>query len=364
MKKLKVGVIGAGKVAELHLLGYEQIDNVEVVACADINKARLQHIGGKWGLRCYENFEDMLKQEKLDIACICSPASTHRKITTKCAEYGLSILCEKPIAITLEDALDMIAACKKAGVKFYYGSSYRCLPPCIRAKEMIDAGEIGDVILMLETYVGGSGPEEWVDMGPHHYPVGGPGGGGMGIVDHGIHLVDIFSWFSKSRAATVFGRGNISGRSPLTEYLTIQFEGGAIGQLIYNDATYPTVTPYEGMLSQGVTWDLNCNLLPAGKWDPQPQCIHVHGTKGALRIYHYANKMFFFNRDGIREVIVNGRPNPGHFGTQIEFFANSILRGEEPRVTGRDGVRALQIILAAYESEKSEKTIHIKEILP
>jgi predicted dehydrogenase len=227
---------------------------------------------------------------------------------------------------------------------------------------MIEHGDIGNVCLMMETYVGGGGPENWHDLGPHHYTPGGPGGGGMGIVDHGIHTADAFQWLSGSDVEHVFGRGNYSGKTPSTEYVTMLFKNGAIGQFIYNEVTFPSVTPYEGMFSLGASWGVSGDLLPPGNWDPQPGSLHVHGDKGALRVFHYANRLYFLGADQQQEVPLLGRSNPCHFGTQIRSFANSILRDETPAVTGRDGLRALRVILAAYESQKKKALISIRDL--
>jgi len=349
MSKLKVGFIGVGKVAELHLAGCQDADSIEIVAGAETDAERLKQLSQTWGFRGYLDYQEMFKREKLDIVCICTPPLSHRKICIQAAESGINILCEKPMALSIEDAEAMIAACHMAGIKFYYGSSYRCLPPCRKAKEIIEKGTLGQISLLFESYVGGSGPETWQGLGLDHYPVGGPGGGGMGLIDHGIHLADVFRWFVGSPVEAVFGRGNYSGQRPRTEYLTMIFESGAVGQLLYNDATFQTNVPYDGVFSEGISWDVSGKPLPGGQWDPQPGCIHVHGEKGALRIYHYANKIYLTDQRGIREIPVQGRPNPGHFGLQMELFAKSLREGREPAVTGEDGLRALQVILGAYE---------------
>lgn len=359
MEKLKVGLIGVGNVAELHLSGCQYSELVEVVAASEKNPDRLNNMVQKWHFRGYEDYEEMLVNEKLDIVCICTPPVSHCEITEKVASYGINILCEKPMALNLEDCQTMISACDQYKAKFYYGSSYRCLPACIKAKEMITQGKLGQIFLLVEISVGGSGPGNFNDLGPHHYPAGGPGGGGMGIVDHGIHMADVFCWLSGSDIDYVFGRGNYSGQSANAEYITMMFRNGAVGQLVYHEGTYPAVLPYEGIFSLGATWDVHGDLLPGGKWDPQPQCLYIHGEKGALRIFHYANKMFFFGPQIREEVSLLDRPNPGHFGLQMESFADSIIQNRPPAVTGQDGLRALRIILAAYESHEKKKIVKL-----
>jgi len=363
MEKLRVGIIGLGKVSETHLHAYREVEGIEVVAGAEPRAGRLAQMAADWGFQGYTDFEAMLQEEKLDIACVLTPASTHRAITEKVAEYGVHVLCEKPISLSLTDAKAMIDKCEQEEVKLYYGSSYRHLCACRKAKEMIDSGVLGDLLLLTETAIGGSGLENWEGLSEHHYPAGGPGGGGMGLIDHGIHLADLFRWFAGCEVESVHGRGNISGQTPAAEYLTMRFQNGAVGQLIYCDATFSSDMPYEGIFSWGLSYEPSGALSRRPRWEAQPGSIRVHGTKGALRIYHYANKLFFSGENRQEQVRVLDRPHPGNFGLQMESFARSILQGEGPEVSGVDGFRALQVILAAYESQESQQVIRIKPLL-
>ena len=354
MNKLQVGIIGLGQVSEVHLKAYQDMKQIEVVAGAEPRTDRLAQMASRWGITGYTDYTEMLQKEKLDIACILTPAATHRSITEKVAEYGVHVLCEKPMALSLADAKAMIEKCGQAGIKFYYGSSYRHLCAVRKAQEIIANGALGDLLLLTETAVGGHGLENWQGLSEGHYPTGGPGGGGMGLIDHGIHLADVFRWLAGNEVESVFGRGNITGQTPGAEYLTMQFESGALGQLIYCDATFSSDLPYEGMFSWGLTYEPGGALSPSPRWETEPGSIRVHGTRGALRIFHYANKLFFFGPGRKEQVRVMDRPHPGNFGLQMESFANSILRDEEPEVTGADGLKALQVILAAYESFESQ----------
>ncbi len=360
MNKLKVVLIGLGQVAEVHLKAYIKVDQIEVVAGSELRKERLDEISSQWGIRGYTDYLEMLEKEKPDIACILTPASTHREIVENVAEYSVNVLCEKPIALSVLDARAMIEKCDNENVKFYYGSSYRHLPAVRKAKEIIDSGILGEILLLTETGVGGNGIENWQSLSEHHYPKGGPGGGGMGLIDHGIHLADIFSWLANQEVKSVIGRGNISGEQPSAEFLTMQFENGAVGQLIYSDSSYSSDLPYEGMFSWGLTYDPSGELSPRPRWEDEPGSIRVHGTKGALRIFHYANKLFFFGPNGCKEQIrVDDHPHPENFSLQMESFANSIIRNIKAEVSGIDGLKALKVVLSAYESNKNKRIVEI-----
>jgi len=356
MKKLRVGLIGLGNVAVGHLQGYTEVNQVEVVAGTDLRKDRVSQMAKQWKFNAYTDYDKMINSENLDIVCILTPPGVRRQITESAAESGVHILCEKPITLTLEDAKAMITKCNKEGVKLFYGSCYRFLPACMKAKELIDTEELGELSFLLEMFIGGEGLHRWHAL--PHYPAGSPGGGGYGLIDHGIHLVDIFRWFTGSEVETVFGRGIISGDPPTTEYMTLGFKNGTVGQLLYNESTFPSDLPNEGLFSWGLGWGLTGGLGTPG-WDPNPGSIRVHGSRGALRIFHYANKLFFFGDGQHKQISVLDRPHPGNFGLQMESFANSILLDEEPEVSGIDGLKALQLILAAYESFETQNIVSI-----
>ncbi len=346
---LKVGIIGLGGVSEAHLGAYQEVSGIEVVAAAEPRQERLDEMSALHGFRGYSDYRAMLETESLDIACVLVPASLHRQVVQTCAEAGVHVFCEKPIAITLVDAQQMVSICEQHGVKFFYGASYRFLPAVQKSRELIASGAIGEVTLMTESVVGGTGTDGHVPLSFAHYQKGGPGGSGMGLVDHGVHMIDLFPWLIDSEIVSISGRGNISGETPATEYVHMTLATGAVGQLLYNDCTFDTDLPAEGLFSHGASWDLN-GYAPADTWHAHPGCIHVYGTKGSLRIFHYANQLFLNNKDGLRQIQLPNRPPPAQFAMQIESFAHSIREDRAPEVTGMDGINALRALLTIYES--------------
>jgi predicted dehydrogenase len=270
------------------------------------------------------------------------------------------VLCEKPLAGTVAAAKRMIAACAEAKVTLFYGATYRFLPAMARARALIQEGAIGDVLLMREQEVGGTGPEGRHIMGFAHYPKGTPGGSGFGLVDHGIHLIDAFGWFTGSPVETVFGRGNISGDPASSEYLLMNFRNGALGHLLYEDGTFSTSLPGEGLFSWGSAWTITGAYVPPGTWQASPGSIHVHGNRGALRIFHYANQLFLTDKDGTRQIALEGRHAPGHFTAQMEACAASVLDGAPVPVPGEAGLAALEVLMAAYRSFEEKRMVPVR----
>jgi predicted dehydrogenase len=360
MRKLRVGIVGAGGlVADVHFEAYRTLSTIEVVAGAELDEAALARVTRKWGVTGYVDVEQMLAKEALDIVCICVPARYHRAVAEKVAAHKVHILIEKPLATTLEDGQAIIDICDRHGVKLYYGASYRSLTANIKAREMIRSGAIGDVSMAMEIVIGGNGLDSYTECGPHHYAPGTPGGCGMGIMDHGIHLIDLFAWFLESEADTVFGRGNISGAHPASEHVTVTYRNGAVAHLIANTISFPTLLPTEGIFRWGGNWDAQNNLTLEPGWSTHPVNFQVHGSTGALRIYPYAEQLVHFTGDGLTPIRLDHHPMPRNFALQMASFVDSIRWDAAPAVTGQNGLNALRVILAAYESAEKRQLIQL-----
>lgn len=348
MAKFRIGLIGLGGVASAHLAAYRALDTVEIVSVCDIAQPLADTTAREFGARAYTDYRRLLADGGVDLVLVLTPASTHRVIVAAIAETGFHVFCEKPLAVTLADGEAMVAACERAGVKLFYGSCYRFLPAIVKARELIAEGAIGKVVLMQEQLIGGNGQTAYRELGPVHYPPGGPGGAGMGLVDHGIHLIDVFSWFVGAPPDKVQGRGQIAGVAPVSEFMTMSFPGDASGHLLYNAATYSSGLPGEGIFNGGQGWLADGSIAETGRWEEEPGSISVHGTTGALRIFHYANALFIRNESGLRQVPLEGRPAFGHFATQLEACIAAIRGNEAPPVGGGDGLNALKALLAVY----------------
>ncbi len=344
-RALRVGLIGLGEVGLAHLEAYRMTDRVDVAAIADPDEERWRDADP--GLPLYTDAARMMAQEDLDLVCVLTPPATHEALVRLAAGCGLHVLCEKPLSLSLESCDRMIAACEQAEVRLFYGASYRHLPALAAARDLIRAGGIGAVRVLRESVIGGAGAAQQTMLSPAHYPAGGPGGGSMGLMDHGIHLADLFAWLTDSPVTTAYGAGNRTGSPPRPEHLTMRLANDALGSLLYDEGTFASDLPAEGQFGWGAAWG-PAGYAPGGGWDPQPGCVHIHGAAGSLRAFHYANILFLNDAQGLRQIPLSGRAAPGHFATQIEVFADEIVRNLPPSSPPAAGRDALEVLLAAY----------------
>jgi predicted dehydrogenase len=358
-ERLRVGIVGCGAVARLHMQAYREVPGIALAAVADTNGAALQRASHELQVPGYENLDAMFEAQPLDIVAVLTPPASHEALVTRAARAGVHVLCEKPLSLSVESCQNMIDACRENQVRLCYGASYRYLPALIAARRIILDGEIGKVLLLREYAVGGLATAKRGTLGFSHYPQGGPGGSGMGLCDHGIHLIDAFPWLLNSRTVGAWGRGNVSGAEQRPEFAHLEYENGAFGDLLYEDGTYATTLPQEGLFAWGGGWSVGASAgesAPAGSWDANAGCIHVHGDRGSLRIYYYANRLFLRDSAGVREVRVPDRPVPSNFAMQLEAFVDAIQSNRATPVPGEVGLEACRTLLSVYAGTGAVKT--------
>ncbi|MEM9358472.1 MAG: Gfo/Idh/MocA family oxidoreductase [Pseudomonadota bacterium] len=344
----RVGIIGVGGAGAMHLKAYLSAPDLRVVAIADVDESRLYGVKVPPEVSRYTNHNDLLTAGELDAVCVATPVATHETVVEDCAKNGIDVLCEKPLEATVEAAERMVSACRYHKVLLGYAASYRYLPAVRRAKEIVQSGALGEILFLQEQSIGGADIGEPQPMGFAHYPEGGPGGGGMGLVDHGVHFIDAFPWILGDEVVEVSGRGNISGEAMGSEWFVMKFAGGAVAMLCYNESVCSPTTPHEGLFSLGEGWDVGSGLVTAGQWSKTPSNFSICGTKGALRVYHYANRLFQSVGGTVTEIPLHEPPAPAHFAAQMREFANAAMNGVSAPVSAEDGVRALRLLNDVY----------------
>lgn len=144
MDKVKVGLVGLGLVSDSHIKAFQSHKNAEVTAVCDLDEQHAKEVMQQYGItKYYADYDEMLKDEEINLVDICTPTFTHVKMTVAAAEAKKNILCEKPFCMNLEEGRVACEAAEKNGVSLTVEESYRFMTSIIKAKELIDAGEIG-----------------------------------------------------------------------------------------------------------------------------------------------------------------------------------------------------------------------------
>ena len=265
---IKVGLIGCGKIGQVrHLPEYAANPNCKITALYDINLERAKALAEQYGATAYPSVEALLASD-VDAVSVCSSNTSHAEIAIAALKAGKHVLCEKPMATTLEDCEAMVAAARAAGKHLMIGQNQRLAGAHKKAKELIEAGAIGKV-LTFKTAFCHAGPETWsVDPGLNTWFFDKKRAA-MGVMaDLGVHKTDLIQYLVGQRITEVTAR------------LTTLDKKFADGTPISVDDNAFCIYRMEG----GVCGTMSVSWTNYGAED---NATVLYGTKGVLRIYDH-----------------------------------------------------------------------------
>jgi len=324
MKKIKIGLIGAGRIGRFHAETIKaNVDFVEIKSVADIFADNIKDWASNLEIKhVYKDATKMLGDKEIDAVLICSSTDTHSQLIIESAKAGKHIFCEKPIDFDLNRIHEALDAVKKANVKLQIGFQRRFDPSFKRAHEMIKAGKIGDVyILKITSRDPGPPPLEYIKVS-----------GGI-FLDMTIHDFDMARFLIGSEVTEVYATGAVRIDPKIgeagdidTAIVTLKFQNGTIGVI---DNSRKAVYGYD-------------------------QRVEVFGSKGSIAV----------NNDPLTNTVVSNENgiighNPKNFFMdrykdayieEIKAFCDCILNDTTPMVTGKDGLEPVVIGLAAKQS--------------
>lgn len=342
MLKTKVAILGAGFISEIHFESYHRfIPEAEVVAvyARDAGKAKAfaeKHNIPAW----YDDIDAILSESGCEVIDICLPNFLHASVTLKAAAAGKHIIIEKPLALTLEEADAMIAACQAAGVKLMYAEELCFAPKYERVRQMVKEGGVGD-IYMLKQGEKHSGPHSaWF------YDKKLSGGGVL--MDMGCHAIAWFRWMlNNARAVSVYATMATVYHKDKTDcednsVVIIEFENGVIG------VAENSWAKHGGM-------DDRCEVYGTGGVVYADLFMGNAAVSYSKNGYGYAmekaDTTIGWSFTIFEEVFNQGYPH------ELKHFIECIQQNKEPLVTGEDGRAVLEIINAAYASAAEGRKI-------
>ncbi|MEK8132180.1 Gfo/Idh/MocA family oxidoreductase [Paenibacillus filicis] len=339
MSKLKVAVIGCGSIAKhRHIPEYALLPQVELVAFCDINEERARSYADQYGAKVYTDYRTLLAEVKPDAVSICLPNVLHAEASIAAANAGAHVLVEKPMAVTTAEADAMIQAAEANGVQLMVGHNQRLMPPHVKAKEILESGKLGKV-LTFRTSFGHPGPEGWSIDGRESWFFRKPEAvmGAMG--DLGVHKSDLIRWLLNDEVADVaaFVETRHKEGTDVDDNATclLRMKSGAIGTLI------ASWTYYKGEDNSTVLWCEN-GVIKIGT-HPEDQVI-VELRDGSIEKHKVGG--ISTNQKQLTSGV-------------IREFVEGILTGTPPRISGEEGKRSLNVILAAFESQETGKVISL-----
>ena len=327
----RVGIVGAGFMGETHVAAWTAEGVTPVLL--DHDAARADSLAGRFGARVATSFEELFAA--VDVVDVCTPTHQHADVAVRAAAAGRHVICEKPLARTVEDAEAIVAACERAGVRLFVAHVVRFFPEYDAARRLVAEGGIGDpAVLRLKR--ASFRPRR----APGHWFFDPALSGGM-IVDLMIHDFDYARWVAGDVVA-VQCHSVAADRPELGvehAYAILTHESGAIshvtGSWAYGPPTFRTSLEIAG--SRGLV-DYDSAVAPPIVTYLQPRGPDSDGAVG-----------------------LPGSPlAEDPFRLELREFRGSIERDVAARVTARDGVEALRIALAAAESARSGRVVWLR----
>jgi predicted dehydrogenase len=315
MTRYRVGIVGCGGIGSIHAAAYLSIEGVELVACSDVNAANLNAFSGKYGVaRKYSDYREMLESGGLDIVSVCTWPKTHCAVTVEAAKSGIrAIMCEKPLAVNLDEADRMIDICRKHGVNLAVGHEHRFDPQSVKAREMIEAGVIGNPKLL------------W-------------GHCSLDLMNNGTHVIDLVNYLNMD-AGAIWVMGQIDRRGKrfgAANHPDMFVEDMAIGHIKYDNGAEATIE--------------------LGEFAPQDYNFLVIGGKGQIEVNAPEGPLKIVGENGTQYPEL-WRANP--FNLEMSELIKAIEEGREHPSSGSRARATLEIIMAIFESSRRRALVEL-----
>jgi UDP-N-acetyl-2-amino-2-deoxyglucuronate dehydrogenase len=355
MHPVRVGLIGCGKVGQIHAAALKRIDEAEFVAACDVSADRAGKFAADFGVRPFTDVAAMLRE--VEAVIIGTPHPLHAEPAIRALEAGVHVLVEKPLAANLADCDAMLQAARKSGSTLGVISQRRFLPPAQRMKQAIDAGKIGAPALGVFIQYSWREPA-YYQSDPWRGKWDTEGGGVL--VNQSPHQLDLLLWFM-GPAAEVTGYWTNLNHPTVevddTAVASIRFQNGGLGSIVTSLSQKPgiyTKVHIHGRngASVGVETDRGATFIAgySGITEPATNDLWtIPGEENLLTAFQAGDRERFKQVDPIV-----------HYHTlQIRDFLQAIREGRPPLVTGADGRAVVELFTAIYQSSREGRAVRL-----
>lgn len=338
-KKLRFGIVGAGLIGPLQAKCIASLKEAKLVAIAAATEKRVKKLAEKYKVSYYTNYKEMLEREDIDIVSVCVPSGYHSEIAVAAAEANKHVIVEKPIEVTLEKADRIINACKNKGIKLSVISQHRFDAGVVKLRRALEEGRFGRLILG-SAYIKWYRSQEYYDSADWRGTWRLDGGGAL--INQAIHSIDLLQWIMGSVDSVYANVATLAHKIEVEDVATalIKFKNGVLGVIEASTAVYPGL----------------------------PEGLEIHGEKGTVILEGGKVKRWEFvdKKEKLIEEreMSTGASDPGAIDltahkAQIKDMIKAIKKDREPAVTGEEGRKVLEIILAIYRSAKTGKVVKL-----
>lgn len=338
-RKIRMAIVGCGRISKNHFGSLEKhADDIELVAVCDTNSEVLNEHTEQYKVPGYQSLDEMLKSEQLDLVALCTPSGTHTEQAVTAAEHGVHVMTEKPMATRWNDGVRMVKACDDAGVRLFVVKQNRRNSTLQLLKRAVEEKRFGK-IHMVHLNVFWTRPQEYYDQAKWRGTWEFDGGAFMNQASHYVDLLDWLIGPVDKVQAMMSTTRDIEVED--TGVLNVKWRNGALGSMSVTMLTYPK--NMEGSIT-------------------------ILGEKGTVRIGGVAvndiqNWEFDEPRDYDEQVKAANYETTSVYGFGHPLYYNNVIevmRGNaEPETDGREGLKSLEMLIAAYLSARDGETISL-----
>jgi UDP-N-acetyl-2-amino-2-deoxyglucuronate dehydrogenase len=338
-RKIRIAIVGCGRISKNHFGSLEKhAEHLELAAICDIDPVALVSHREKYRVPAYTHLEDMLKDQQLDLVALCTPSGLHPDQAAMAARYGVNVMTEKPMATRWQDGVRMVKACDEAGVRLFVVKQNRRNTTLQLLKRAVDEKRFGK-IHMVHLNVFWTRPQSYYDQAKWRGTWEFDGGAFMNQASHYVDLLDWLIGPVDKVQAMMSTTRDIEVED--TGVLNVRWRNGALGSMSVTMLAYPK------------------NLEGS---------ITILGEKGTVRVGGVAVNdiqlwQFEEPRDYDEQIKAANYETTSVYGFGHPLYYKNVvdvLHGEaEPETDGREGLKSLELLIAAYLSARDGKTISL-----
>lgn len=381
MKKIGIGVVGCGSIAEIaHFPSIRDNPETELIAVCDTDERRVREVAKKWEAKAwYTDYKEMFSKEELDAVVIASPPKFHWEQGVAVARAGAHALIEKPLTCTNREAWDIVNAFREAGRKLLVGCDRRYWLQSQWAKELVEDGVIGEVPMGKTTMHEGWGLYQG-KIARTDFRLKPEIAGGAAIADTGAHAIDLLIWLLGSPVKRVVG---VAKRSVTPEnysrcddiaLILMEHENGAFGYVSCNRFS-PVASHFTELYGDQGTIFLGSDSTNPYQTAPLALFTNKDYEYSELPeiIRKYRWPQLFWAEDLVthpvqkRWIPICPPREPSNYERLWCHFIDCIVNNKEPLTKGEDGARAVEIMCAVFKSMRTGEWVNLpleEEVFP
>lgn len=342
---IRTGVIGCGSIAiHRHIPEYAANENCILAGFYDPVAERARKMADQYGGKVYSSIEALLADESIDAVSVCTSNKYHASVTIAALKAGKHVLCEKPMAISIREAQDMVECATAAGKFLMIGHSQRLADAHHRARQILDSGELGR-ILTFRTIFAHGGPETWSqDKGKSTWFFKSTDAFMGTMADLGIHKADLIRWLIRDEINEV------------KAYVTTLDKTNEKGELIEVDDNAICLLKSKTGILGTLTASWTC-------YGAEDNSTVLYCSGGVMKIYdnpEFPIEVIYRNGDKVYYKVgqIQTNENQTKSGV-IDLFVQSLVENRAPEIDGREGLAALKIVLACIKSSQTGETVKV-----